>query len=574
VESGWLFRKTLVVSHRGVVAAKHPLAARAGVAMLNRGGNAVDAAVATAFAIGVIEPWMSGLGGGGYMVVGRPAPAAGDGRGGRDGSASASAVVEFGVRAPLAAHAEMFELEDGYDTELFGWRRVRGQANIHGPKSVAVPGVPAGLALGLARLGTMPLAEVLRPAIALARDGFPVEWTTTLQVALDAATLRRYEAAASLFMPGGVPIVPATTPQPRLLKQPDLARTLEAIAAEGPEAFYRGAVARRIVDDVRRGGGILDLEDFARYEPRIAPPLVSRALGYDILVPPGPSGGATLAEIAGLIADSAPGRLGHNSAPYLHLLIEATHAAFADRLEILSDDGGWDLVTSEAHLAARRAAIGGRAAALATARPGTGSPAARGGGRLSAEADPTSTTHLCAADAGGTLVSLTQTLLSRFGSRVLVPGAGVLLNNGMMWFNPEPGHRNSAAPGRRPLANMTPAVVAVDGRPVSAVGASGGRRIIDAVLQIVLNEMEFRMNAQAAIDAPRIDASGDEVVIDARIPSAVRDDLARRGHRIAAAEETMAPRFFASPVAVARDPSTGALTGGADPYHPAAAVGA
>jgi len=144
----------------------------------------------------------------------------------------------------------------------------------------------------------------------------------------------------------------------------------------------------------------------------------------------------------------------------------------------------------------------------------------------------------------------------------------------MMWFDPEPGHRNSAAPGRRPLANMTPAVVRVEGQPVLAVGASGGRRIIDAVLQLILNHMEFGMDAQAAIDAPRIDASGDEIVVDARIPAAVRDDLARRGHRVAAVEESIAPRFFASPVIVARDSSTGALTGGVDPYHPAAAAGA
>src|SRR5579864_7565871 len=351
----------------------------------------------------------------------------------------------------------------------------------------------------------MPLAEVLRPAIALARDGFPADWTTTLQVALDAATLRRYESAASLFMPGGLPIVPAATPQPHLLKQPDLARTLEALAAEGPDAFYRGAVARRIVEDVRSHGGILEEEDFARYEARVAPALVSRALGYDVMLSSGPSGGATLAEIAGLMAGSPLGRLGHNTAPYLHLLIEATHAAFDDRLRLLSDEGGWDALTSDAHISTRRAGIGERAAAPAGA-----------GGR--AGADPTSTTHLCAADASGKMVSLTQTLLSRFGSRVLVPGAGVLLNNGMMWFEPEPGHRNSAA--------------------------------------------------------PRMDASSDEVIVDARIPAAVRDDLARRGHRIVAAEEAMAPRFFASPVAVARDPSTGALTGGADPYHPAAAVGA
>ncbi|HEV2439021.1 MAG TPA: gamma-glutamyltransferase family protein [bacterium] len=573
MESGWQFRKALVTSHRGVVAAKHPLAARAGVEMLNRGGNAVDAAVATAFAIGVIEPWMSGLGGGGYMVVGRPAPP------GAAHAESAASVVEFGMRSPLGAHAEMFELEDGYDTELFGWRRVRGQANIHGPRSIAIPGVPAGLALALKQLGTMPLAAVLGPAIALARDGFAVDWTTTLQVALDAATLRHYDAAASLFMPDGLPIVPSNTPAPRLLKQPDLARTLALLADEGPDAFYRGPVARRIVEDVRRAGGILDVEDFARYEARIAPALVSRAPGYEVALSSGPSGGATLAEIAGLIAASPLGRLGHNTAPYLHLLIEATHAAFEDRLRLLSDEGGWDALTSDAHLSARRAAIGERAAApagtggaslaRAASSGAPGGPAPDGTG-----ADPTSTTHLCAADAAGTMVSLTQTLLSRFGSRVLVPGAGVLMNNGMMWFDPEPGHRNSAAPGRRPLANMTPAVVGVEGRPVLAVGASGGRRIINAVLQLVLNHMEFRMDAQAAIDAPRMDASGDEVIVDARIPAAVRDDLARRGHRVAAAEESMTPRFFASPVAVARDPSTGALTGGADPYHPAAAIGA
>lgn len=576
MESGWQFGKTLVTSYRGIVAAKHPLAARAGVEMLDRGGNAVDAAVAAAFAIGVIEPWMSGLGGGGYMVVGHPVPpgaawTAEAAPAGASPAVGGATVVEFGMRSPLAAHAEMFGLDEGYDTELFGWRRVRGQANIHGPLSVAVPGVPAGLALALERLGTMPLSTVIQPAIALARDGFPVDWTTTLQVALDAATLKHYDSAASLFMPDGVPVVPATTPRPRLLKQPDLARTLEALAAEGPAVFYRGPVGRRIVEEVRRRGGILDMEDLARYEARIAPALVSRALGYDVALSSGPSGGATLAEIAGLIAGSSLGRLGHNTAPYLHLLIEATRAAFEDRLRLLSDEGGWDAVTSDAHLSARRSAIGERAA---VPRSGGTNRRDAPASHAPAGADPSSTTHLCAADAGGTMVSLTQTLLSRFGSRVLVPGAGILLNNGMMWFDPEPGRRNSVAPGRRPLANMTPAVVGVEGRPVFAVGASGGRRIIDAVLQLVLNHMEFRMDAQAAIDAPRMDASDDEVIVDARIPAAVRDDLARRGHRIVAVEEAMAPRFFASPVAVARDPSTGALTGGADPYHPAAAVGA
>lgn len=189
MESGWEFGKRLVTAREGIAAAKHPLAARAGLRVLRQGGNAVDAAVAMAFAIGVVEPWMSGLGGGGLLVVSRPG--------------EAPVAVEFGMQSPGAATPSLFVLEEGYDEELFGWRRVRGEANIHGPLSVAVPGAVAGLALALSRFGTMPLAQVVAPAAALARDGVPVEWTMTLQIALDAPTLSHYKEASDLFLPGG-----------------------------------------------------------------------------------------------------------------------------------------------------------------------------------------------------------------------------------------------------------------------------------------------------------------------------------------------------------------------------------
>jgi gamma-glutamyltranspeptidase / glutathione hydrolase len=545
MESGWEFSKRLVTATHGIVAAKHPLAARVGLEVLRRGGNAVDAAVATAFAVGVVEPWMSGLGGGGVLVM---VPG--------HGSDRRPVAVDFGVRAPAAAHAGMYVLEDSYDEELFGWRAVRGQANIHGPLSVAVPGVPAGLSLSLARLGTMPLADVLRPAITLARDGFPIDWTTTLEIALDAATIRMYPETAALFLPDGGPVVPSDTPRPRLLRQPALARTLEAMAEGGPEVFYRGPVGRQIADGVRQGGGILTADDLAGYESKEYPAYVSVAREREIAVPPGATGGVTLVEMLNILEGAPLRTLGHNTVEYLHLIIEATRAAFADRLSLLAEGVGADVVTSPEHAAARRRQLSPTAAA----------------GRTSGR-DPTSTTHLCVVDATGTAVSLTQTLLSRFGSRVVIPETGVLLNNGMMWFNPEPGHANSVGPNRRPLANMTPAIVMDGGRPVLAVGASGGRRIIDAVLQIILNIVEFGMDVQAALAAPRVDASTPQAVVDARISQDVQDGLRKRGHVVVAAGAAVSPHFFASPVAISRDSETGLLTGGADPYHPAIAAG-
>ena len=542
-ESGWYFAKDLVTSTHGMVAAKHPLAARAGLSILRQGGNAVDAAVATAFVVGVVEPWASGLGGGGVLLI--------------SSRNTAPVAIDYGVRAPAGAQPDMFALDQGYDRETSWWPSVRDEANIHGPLAVAVPGAPAGLATALAEFGTMSLADVLRPAIVLARDGFPIHWTTALQISMDALTLGRYPAAAGIFLPGDAPPPISTIAAPQLLRQPELARTLELIASEGADAFYRGPVADRIVESLQRGGGILTLDDLAQYHPVSEPAHLCHMPEYSVAVAPGPHAGITLAEIFEIFAALREESCGHNTTDYLHFLIEATHAALTDRFTLLGDGAGRARLASAGRVANHRTRIvHGRAAPWNI----------RG-------FDPASTTHLCVIDSDGTAVSLTQTLLSWFGSRVLAPGTGVVLNNGMMWFNPVPGHPNSVGPGRRPLSNMTPVVVLSQDQPVFAVGASGGRRIVNAVLQVVLNAVEFSMDAQSAIAAPRIDASDAQVVVDVRIPQEIHMALRRRGHEIVAGEEQVWPRPFASPVAIARDLNTGALTGGADPFHPAIAAG-
>jgi gamma-glutamyltranspeptidase / glutathione hydrolase len=542
-ESGWEFRKQLVTGSHGVVAAKHPLAARAGLEILRRGGNAVDAAVATAFAVGVVEPWASGLGGAGVLVVSSPG--------------ATPMVVDFGVQAPAEARADMFELADGYDAETSWWRAVRDEANIHGPRSAAVPGVPAGLAAALAEFGTMPLSEVVRPAAALARDGFPIEWTAVLYISMDAPTLRRYAPAARVYLQDGLPPAISTVTSPNLLRQPELGRTLEVIGSEGVEAFYQGDVARRMSMDVQRGGGVLTEADFARYRPVIEPAQVYRRRAYSVAVAPGPHAGIILAEILDILDGCGFEAHGHNDVEYLHLLIEATHAAFGDRLRLLGDGAGWDVLLEQRSAARHRARI----------RAGRSTPWQPRG------ADATSTTHLCVIDRRGTAVSITQTLLSWFGSRVLVPDTGVVLNNGMLWFDPVPGGPNSIAPGRRALSNMAPALALSGDQPVLAVGASGGRRIVDGVLQVLLNAMDVGLDVQQAIAAPRIDASGVHVLVDARIPDETQAALARRGHRLACVGEQVWPRYFSSPVAISRDAATGVLCGGVDPPHAASAAG-
>ena len=574
--SDWLLDRTEATARGGMVAAKTTLAAEVGAEVLRGGGNAVDAAVATAFAAGVVEPWMSGIGGGGFLVAHVPA---------RD----ESVVVEYPMVAPRGATPAMFPLSGaGVDAALFGWPAVVDAANIVGHRAVAVPGTVAGLALALERYGTIGLAEALAPATRLAEEGVPITWHTTLRVALDLGNLVRFPATAAVFCDGrGHPPVTLDEARPAILRQPDLARTLRTIAAEGPRAFYEGPLARAMVAHLNEHEAPFDDADFAGYEATVSPALAADYGGHRVFTTGKGSGGTTLIESLHLLDALGVGQLGHNTPEALHLMAQAFRQAFADRFAYLADPQSVDVpvevLTSREYAQERAGRFRpdrlepiragepqrlGVSHGLATSMPdyaGVGQPH---------QALSGSTTHLSVIDRDGVAVSVTQTLLSGWGSRVVVPGTGVLLNNGMMWFDPEPGRPNSVAGGKRPLSNMAPAILTRDGRTVASFGASGGRRIMNCLAQLVVSLVDHGMAMQPAITAPRIDASTPDLFVSARLPDSTREALAALGHRVAIRDERQFLGDFASPVGVLRD-ADGLLRGGADPfYFPAAVVGA
>lgn len=562
LQSHWIVDKTEVRAKNGLVVTKDLLASEAGLAMLRRGGNVVDAAVAAAFAVGVVEPNMSGIGGGGFMLL-------------YLARERRTVVIDYAMRGPLATYDGMFELEQGYTTDIFGWRKVKGDANIHGHKSVAVPGVVAGLCHAQQHFGTLPLSEVMAPAIRLAREGFPVTWVSQLAISGDAQTLSRYPETARTFFRNGLPKAITASSTDRIV-QPDLALTLEAIAADGPDAFYRGTVAAAIERAILAGGGLLTAEDLARYQVRVMEPPPAVGFGGDqVFSSPCPSGGTTLQETLAILAGTGVAEAGHNSAEALHLIAEASRLAWADRFAHLCDSDllsfDWRLLFSPDYAASRRELIH-RERAMSTVPVGNPQALRRSppAGPLGADG---STTALATADGEGNLVAITQTLMSSFGSRVTVPGTGVLLNNGMYWFDPEPGKPNSVGPGKKPLNNMAPLLVLRDGKPFLAVSSSGGRHIPGANLNIYLNAAVYGMGMQAAVAAPRVDLSGGFISADDRIAPAALEALRRRGHRVETEQEIFRPRPFASPTCIRIDPESGLLCSGTDPWGGAAALG-
>ena len=365
-----------------------------------------------------------------------------------------------------------------------------------------------------------------------------------------------------------------------MLRQPELGATLRAIADNGPAVLYGGRVGEQIARHVQECGGILSVEDFAQYEATVhAHSVLGTYRDTNVIGMRGGTGAPTVMEILNVLDNFDVRAFGHNSADYLHAFIEASGQAFADRFAYMADptrvtvplDG---LLSKEyAATMARTIDLQKTQAQRAHGDPwqfqaGSGAPDSSPLASSSAE----STTHLATMDGAGNAVALTQTLLSAWGSRVVVPGTGVLMNNGMMWYNPEPGTSNSTEGGKKPLNNMCPIVLEREGKALAALGASGGRRIINTVAQLAINLVDFDLDIQAAINAPRIDCSTLNPILSVRIDPAVCAELKRRGHNIIVAEEAFLPRYFASPVAIQRQ--EGSLIGAADPYYPtSAAVG-
>ena len=462
----------------GMVVSEHPEASRAGAEVLAAGGNAIDAAIATGFALAVTHPSAGNIGGGGFMVIRFP-----------DGATTA---LDFRERAPGASHPEMFVGADGeYSSEIHHRSHV----------AVGVPGTVAGFDKAHRLYGAMNWERLVYPSVVLAEDGF--ELSERLAGSLASFVGRsRYEATIEAFSDDGVPYEAGDT-----LRQYDLSQSLRRIMLNRSAGFYEGETARLIAEEMRRGGGIITEADLLAYRARERAPIQGSYRGYDVIsMPPPSSGGVAMVEMLEILEGYDLESLGHNTSRSLHLLIESMRRAYRDRAVYLADPDYVDVpvheLVSEEHAAMRRATIDPRQASLS-------SPADVEVGTESLE-----TTHYSVVDADGVAVSVTYTLEAGYGSGIVVPGAGFLLNNEMGDFNGRPGLTNEsgligtdpnlARPGQRMLSSMTPTILARDGELVAVIGSPGGRTIINTVMQIVSNIIDHRMGFPDAIEAGRI----------------------------------------------------------------------
>ena len=467
-----------VRARSGMVVSQNFIASQVGVEVLWDAGNAVDAAVATAFALAVTHPTAGNVGGGGFLLL---RPAKGD-----------PVAWDFRETAPARATPTMFLRDGKYDEQLHHESHL----------SVGVPGTVAGLRMAWREKGRLPWARLVEPAIALARDGFPVSDGLARSLKEVLPSMKKYPASVAVFSRAGTPYEMGDT-----FKQPDLARTLERIAESGPAGFYEGETARLIEKEMKAGGGLITREDLKAYQPKRREVLRGTYRGYEVLaMPPVSSGGVALIQMLNMLEGDDLKAKGFGSAAHVHLVAEAMRRAFADRARHLGDPEA-NPAMPIARLVSKEYAAGLRKT-IRLDRASKSSPEA-----FEWPAESGETTHLSVVDLERNAVSLTYTLEDNYGSRIVVPGAGFLLNNEMGDFNAGPGLTdrdglvgtppNLAAPGKRMLSSMTPTILARDGKLFMVTGSPGGRTIINTVLETILNVVDFGMNVQEAVDAPR-----------------------------------------------------------------------
>jgi gamma-glutamyltranspeptidase/glutathione hydrolase len=571
-ESAWIIQKREARTQRGMVTAMHPLAARAGVEILRAGGNAVDAAIATAFAIGVVEPFMSGLGGVCCMV-------------GYDASTKSTWTIDGSTTAPSNATPDMFEMLSSNEVAgMYGWPATRGDEHNTGYRSPCVPGTPAALLLALERHGRLSRQAVMQPAIALADEGYDLDGYVAGSTAFAMSRLRPFPSTMrTFFHPDGVPYRPFAGGETRdPLRQQDLARSLRAISSGGVSAYYEGGIARAIIQFLQQHGGILTEEDFGAYQPRYRDyGLESTYRDVRLVGVPETAGCITAYEALNILECFDLPSIESGSAAAFHLLAESQRRAFLDRFAHLADPEftpvPWEGLISKRYAAQLAQAI---APSTATRAISAGDPwqfqaglPALGKGNRAPGADRTCTTHITVIDNDRNMVALTSTLGAAFGCGVVAEGTGILLNNGMTWFDPTPGNVNSIAPGKRTLIAPTPTLAFRDGAPWFALGAPGGRKIMSAVMQSIVNIVDFGMGIQDAVSAPRVHCEGEILFADSHIDPAVLNALCDAGHFVEVREESLTVSQFARPNGIMIDHASGTLTGGVNQYVPAWAVG-
>jgi gamma-glutamyltranspeptidase/glutathione hydrolase len=533
-----------VWAENGMVASQEALATKIGVDILKVGGNAVDAAVAVGFALAVTLPQAGNLGGGGFMIV-------------HDAKSGETVAIDYREKAPAGASRDMFlDAAGNADSDL----------SQKSALAIGVPGTVAGLALALERYGTISLDRAIAPALALAEGGIVVTPGLSESLKANEEELKDWPSSAKIFFkPDGAAYEPGEK-----LVQADLARSLREIAAKGPDAFYKGDVARRIADGVKKAGGLITTEDLAGYQAVVREPVRGTYRGYEVLsMPPPSSGGTHIVQILNILEGFPIGYLGHNSADTIHLMAEAMKLAYADRSEYLGDSDFVDVpvrgLTSKAYAETLRAKIGrNRATPSATIKPNDPAPY---------ESDQT--THFSVVDKDGNAVANTYTINFSYGNGLVAEGTGILLNNEMDDFSAKPGvpnaygliggDANAVEPGKRPLSSMSPTIVLKDGKAFLVTGSPGGSRIITTVLQVIMNVVDHGMNVAEATVAPRVHHQWLPDVL--RVEEGVSPDTVRlleeRGHTV-----SLQPVMGSTQSIMVG--AEGALFGASDPRTPAA----
>lgn len=548
-----------------MVAAGHADEVAAGLAVIEEGGNAIDAVVAAAFAGYVVEPAMCGLGGYGRMSV-------------YVAERRELISVDHYLRAPGAARPDMFEIDEAKGLKYYETPYTKGLKAERGALAVGVPGAVAGLYWAQRRLGRLPWAAVLQPAIALARAGLEVTWSLSLRLAENLDAIRERPALAAMVLPGSrLPRVAGQIEPGERLPMDDLAASLTRIAQEGAAGFYSGPVAEAIAAACEAGGGILSRADLENYRPRILRERPRRYRGLDYITCADPVG----YEALNILERFDLAELGPDSRAFRHVMAEALAAAFVDNIAHYGDPDfvgpGPAAALSDPALGAKRAAMLSLERALprpvAAIDPGRGDDTGIAE-RLADEPWPpklAGTTQMAAADREGNMTSLCTSVSASFGSLVAVPGTGIILNNGMGNFDPRPGRPNSIAPGKMPIFAVPTLVALENGRAVFAAAGAGGYRITTGVLHALVHWRDFKQPLAEALAAPRVHCQGKETYVDARIDPGVRDALAALGHRVVTQADDPGLNAFARVSAVSLDPASGELhAASGPPWHGAA----
>jgi len=526
-------------ANHGMVVSSHKLASEAGIRILQDGGNAIDAAIATGLALAVVHPAAGNIGGGGFMIVHT-----------KDGKVTA---FDFREKAPLAAHERIYVDSAGNYIE---------DISHEGYLAIGVPGTIAGFDLAFKRFGTMAWDDLVEPAIDLADDGFALSWSMADDFKYLKEDFKKYPSSAKVFFkedtmsyePGDI------------WEQPDLYRTLRRIQKYGRDGFYKGETARLIAADMKKNGGLITEADLAAYEPKERAPIHGNYRGYDVYsMSPPSSGGTALVEMLNILEGFDLASYGHNSAMYLHLLSESMRRAFADRARYLGDPDfnpgiPIEKLTSKEYAAMLRQSIN-------LEKKSASDPVS-----FNDAYESTETTHYSVVDAEGNAVVVTYTLEYGYGSRIVAEGLGFLYNNEMGDFNAEPGRTdttgsigtqpNLVAPGKRMLSSMTPTIVARDGKPFFLVGSPGGKTIINTVLQCILNVIDFKMNVSGAVTASRLHHQWLPDVMRIEKYGTTLDSqriLEAMGHRVRMGGQQ------GSAMGIIINPETGVRYGGVDP---------